>query len=124
MLCPYQLYIFNTFSWLSDNKLPNLPSIYLWLISVLSPVLLLSSFCSLRLKESFFFFFLSGFFFTDTDDSQDSRGREGNFLLFHSTTSTRSRTFRHLCATLHIRILWLIKCSSSFPETHFVGSEC
>ena len=29
------------------------------------------------------FFFLSGFSFTDTDDSQDSRGREGTF--FYST---------------------------------------
>ena len=27
-----------------------------------------------------FFFFLSGFSFTDTDNSQDSRGREGTFL--------------------------------------------
>ena len=50
------------------------------------------------------FFFLSGFSFTDTDNSQDSRGREGT-ILFHSTTSTRSRTFRHLFATLHMR--WL-----------------
>ena len=30
-----------------------------------------------------FFFFLSGFCFTDTDDSQDSRGREG--IIFYST---------------------------------------
>ena len=29
------------------------------------------------------FFFLSGFFFTDTDNSQDSRGREGT--IFYST---------------------------------------
>ena len=29
------------------------------------------------------FFFLSGFFFTDTDDSQDSRGREAT--IFYST---------------------------------------
>ena len=50
----------------------------------------------------FFFFFLSGFSFTDTDNSQDSRVREGT-ILFHSTTSTRSRTFRHLFATLHVR---------------------
>ena len=27
----------------------------------------------------------------------------GDHLLFHSTTSTRSRTFRHLFATLHVR---------------------
>ena len=45
--------------------------------------------------------------FTDTDNSQDSREREGtrDHLLLHSTTSTRSRTFRHFFATLHVR--WL-----------------
>ena len=41
----------------------------------------------LRLSNScfffFVFFFLSGFSFTDTDDSQDSRGREGT--IFYST---------------------------------------
>ena len=39
-------------------------------------------------------FFPSGFSFTDTDNSQDSRGRDGT-ILFHSITSIRSRTFRH-----------------------------
>ena len=33
------------------------------------------------------------------------QGKGGEHLLFHSTTSTRSRTFRHLFATLHVR--WL-----------------
>ena len=33
------------------------------------------------------------------------QGKEGDHLLFHSTTSTRSQTFRHLFATLHGR--WL-----------------
>ena len=51
------------------------------------------------------FFFLSRFSFTDTDDSQDSRGKGVDHLLFHSTTSTRSQTSRHLFATLHVR--WL-----------------
>ena len=51
------------------------------------------------------FSFLSGFSFTDTDDSQDSRGRERTIFFPHSTTSTCSRTFRHLFATLHVR--WL-----------------
>ena len=45
--------------------------------------------------DIFFFFF---FFSTDTDHSQDTRGREG-------TTSTHSRTLRHLFPTLHAR--WL-----------------
>ena len=51
------------------------------------------------------FFFLSRFSFTDIDNSHDSREREGTIFLFHSTTSTHSQTFRHLCATLHVR--WL-----------------
>ena len=48
-------------------------------------------------------FFLSRFSFTDTDDSQDSRGREGTIFIplyhFHPLTN------RHLFATLHVR--WL-----------------
>ena len=42
------------------------------------------------------FFFLLGSSFTNTDDSQDSRGREGDHLLFLSTTFARSRIFRQL----------------------------
>ena len=33
------------------------------------------------------------------------QGKGGDHLLFHSTTSTHSQTFRHLFATLHVR--WL-----------------
>ena len=33
------------------------------------------------------------------------QGKGGDHLLFHSTTSTRSRTFRQFFATLHVR--WL-----------------
>ena len=33
------------------------------------------------------------------------QGKGGDYLLFHSTTSTRSRTLRHLFFTLHVR--WL-----------------
>ena len=54
----------------------------------------------------FFFcvlFFPWGFSFTDTEDSQDSRGREGAIFLFHSATSIISQTFRHLLATSHVR---------------------
>ena len=36
------------------------------------------------------------------------QGKGGDLLLFHSTTSTRSRTFRHLFTTLHVRWLSLI----------------
>ena len=47
------------------------------------------------------FLFLSEFSSTDTDDSQDGRGRKETFFLFHSTTSTRSETFRDLFALFH-----------------------
>ena len=59
--------------------------------------------CWMKLCSSFFL--LSGFSFMDTDNSQDSGGRGGDHLLFHSTTFTRSQTFRHLFATFHVR--WL-----------------
>ena len=42
-----------------------------------------------------FFFFLSGFSFTDTDNSQDSKGREGpSFIpLYHFHPLTNIETF-------------------------------
>ena len=51
-------------------------------------------------------FFLSGFSFTDTDDSQDSRGREET--IFYSTLPLPPSAYEHLdiyFATLHVR--WL-----------------
>ena len=68
------------------------------------------SFCSFQVlfPGVQIFFFLPGFSFTDTDDSQDSRGREGT--IFYSTlptSSTGSLTFRHLFATLDV-IIFLI----------------
>ena len=50
-------------------------------------------------------FFPSEFSLTNTGNSQDSRGKEGTIFSFRSTNSTRSRTFWHLFATLHVR--WL-----------------
>ena len=65
----------------------------------------------------FSFFFVSGFSFTDTDNSWDSRGTEGT-ILFHSTSSTRSRTFRHLFATLHVRWLsHIFNCNACIYQT-------
>ena len=51
------------------------------------------------------YFFLSGFSFADKWQLTGQQGKGGDHLLFHSTTSTRSRIFRHLFATLHVR--WL-----------------
>ena len=56
-------------------------------------------------KWWFFFFFLIRVFFHRHWRLTGKQGKGRNHLLFHSTTSTRSRTFRHLFATLHVR--WL-----------------
>ena len=48
----------------------------------------------------FFFYFLSGFSFTDPDDSQDSRRKEGT--IFYSTLSLPP-AHEHSVATLHAR---------------------
>ena len=57
-----------------------------------------------RIFWPIWFLFLSGFSFTDTDDSQHSRGREGN--IFYSTLPLPpAQTFRHSFANLHVR--WL-----------------
>ena len=66
--------------------------------------LLLNSLLKKLQKQQKVFFFYQGFLhkhwrFT----GQQGKGRD--HLLFHSTTSTRSRTLRHLFATLHVK--WL-----------------
>ena len=59
-----------------------------------------------RLDNFFFFLFFSiRVFFHGHWRLTGQQGKGGDHLLFHSTTSTRSRTFRHLFATLHVR--WL-----------------
>ena len=47
----------------------------------------------------FFFFFSIRVFFHGHWQLTGQQGKGGDLFLFHSTTSTRSRTFRHLCAT-------------------------
>ena len=51
------------------------------------------------------FFFSIRVFFHRHWQFTGQQGKGGDHLLFHSATSTRSRTFRHLFATLHVR--WL-----------------
>ena len=53
----------------------------------------------------FKFFFSIRFFFHGHWRLTGEQGKGGDHLLFHFTTSTHSRTFRHLFATLHVR--WL-----------------
>ena len=46
------------------------------------------------------------------------QGKGGDHLLFHSTTSTRSQTLRHLFATLHVRWLSCIfNCNACVYQT-------
>ena len=51
---------------------------------------------------SFLFSFYQGFLSRTLTTHRTAGEGRGPFL-FHSTTSTRSQTFRHLCATLHVR---------------------
>ena len=53
----------------------------------------------------FYFFFSIRVFFHGHWRLSGQQGKGGDRLLSHSTTSTRSRTFRYLFATLHVR--WL-----------------
>ena len=46
------------------------------------------------------------------------QGKGGDHLLFHSTPFTRSRTFRYLFATLHVRWLsHIFNCTASIYQT-------
>ena len=60
---------------------------------------------STEIRVSAVIFFSIRIFFYEHWRLTGQQGNRGNHLLFHSTTSTRSRTFRHLFATLHVR--WL-----------------
>ena len=60
--------------------------------------------CLLQLKPMHFFFSISSFF-RGHWRLTEQQGKGGDHFLFYSTTSTRSRTFRHLFATFHVR--WL-----------------
>ena len=59
-----------------------------------------------RVSYFFFFFFFSiRIFFHGHWRPTGQQEKGGDHFLFHSTTSIRSRTFRHLCSTLRVR--WL-----------------
>ena len=55
----------------------------------------------LILKKVTHCFFYQGFFFHGHWTTHRTKGEGGNHFLFHCTTSTRSRTFRHLFATFN-----------------------
>ena len=56
----------------------------------------------------FFNFFSIWVFFHEHWRLTEKQGKGGDYLLFHSTTATRSQTFRHLFTTLLVRWLWHI----------------
>ena len=62
-------------------------------------------FCSFCIKTSELVFFSIRVFFHGHWRLTGQQGKGRDHFLFHSTTSTRSRTFRYLFATLHVR--WL-----------------
>ena len=73
-----------------------------------------------RFCQNFFFpfFFSIRAFFHRHSTFTGQLGKGGDHLLFHSTTSTRSRTLRHLFATLHER--WLSRifnCNACVYQT-------
>ena len=63
----------------------------------------MSFWCS-KMKKFLKFFFIRVFFHRHWRFTEQ-QGKGGHHLLFHSITSTRSRTLRHLFPTLHVR--WL-----------------
>ena len=62
-------------------------------------------FSSMSSATAFTAFFSIRMFFHGHWRLTGQRGMGGDYLLFHSTTSTRSWIFRHLFTTLHVR--WL-----------------
>ena len=64
------------------------------------------------------FFFSIRVFFHEHWRLTRQQGKGGDRLLFHSTTSTRSRTFRHLFRTLQVRWLsHIFKCTACIYQT-------
>ena len=64
-----------------------------------------SFFIFIQLSSALCFFFFYQSFLSRILATHSTQGKGGDLLLCLSTTSTRSRTFRHLFATLHVR--WL-----------------
>ena len=70
-----------------------------------SSMRLITTILNKMVVQCFFVFFSIRIFFHRHWRLTGQQGKGGDHLLFHSTTSTRTRTFRHLFATLHVR--WL-----------------
>ena len=73
--------------------------------------------CIQNVFISFFFFSIRVFFHRHLQLT-GQQGKGGDHLLFHSTISTCSRTFRHLFATLHVRWLsHIFNCNAFIYQT-------
>ena len=68
----------------------------------------------------FCFFFSIRVFFHRHWRFTGQQGREGDQLLFHSTTSTRLRTLRHLFAILHVRCSPQLNLMKLFPTKNLI----
>ena len=77
----------------------------LFFFSLFYFLFLLLLFCLFYHSNSCWFLFSIRVFFQRHWRFTGQQGKRGDYLLFHSTTSTRSQTLRHLFATLHVR--WL-----------------
>ena len=77
----------------------------IWQNMLFAQIFLTIYYIMFSIETLLYSFCISRFSFTDTDDSQGSRGMEGLFCssLLLSTTSNLPQTFRHLFATLHMR---------------------
>ena len=70
------------------------------------------------MKCFLFLFFSIRVFFHGHWRLTGQQGKGEDYFLFHSTNSTRSRTFRHLFTTLHVRWLSLIfNCNACIYQT-------
>ena len=70
----------------------------------------------LHSRISFFFFSISVFFHRHWRFT-GQQGKGGDHRLFHYTTFTRSRTLRHLFATLHVRWLRILNRNACVYQT-------
>ena len=102
----------NCFIWLTQTPFINGLSMWLFLtyfFSWLTKLTEISAQFYIFVKDFCFFCFLFFFsirvFFHGHWQLTGQQGKGGDHLLFHSTTSIPSQTFRHLFATLQVR--WL-----------------
>ena len=96
MLHPRDLFFIFSFIFIAINHIPHLYRRTRYMDNILNIS---------YISDYFMLFFSIRVFFHRRWQPTWQHGKGGDHLLFHSTTSTRSCTFRHVFATLHVR--WL-----------------